>query len=784
MTARVSTTRLLLTASFSALTLPAFAQTAAPPPANDGGVQEIIVTATRQEQVLSKVPISVSAFDQKTLDSKGVKSINDVVRFTPGIRYDESSTEISIRGIGSGAGAGTTGIYIDDTPVQIRNLGFSSDDSLPAIFDLERVEVLRGPQGTLFGAGSEGGTVRYITPQPSLDKYSVYSRAEVSSTAHGGMSYEAGVAVGGPIVNDVLGFRVSAYRRHDSGWIDKSDNQGNIYDKNTNSGHVTVLRAALTFQPADGLQITPTIQYQRRIKQDDDYYAEALSHPKKGDFRDSSPEYRRNPDRFILPSLKVDWDLGPARLISNTSYYKRKNIAGYDGTIYDLSYYQSFQDDDAPPLLTPTGPRSDISYYVSPSVVTNRQRIFTQEVRLQSTNPDAPITWVAGVFYQKQKQLSREELRDPLGNRLFTQLFGQTLEEWFGEDAGFDGPIPLYNGIDSYINEAHAREMQIAGFADVTWHITDKLSVTGGARYAKLTYKFRSFADGPQQYGRAEAAGNTKNHPFTPKANVTYQFDRDNMVYGTYAKGFRPAGANSPIPPNACEELPGGGGRQQYQPDTVNSFEVGTKNKLFDRKLSIAASAFQIRWNGIQQYVYLPSCAIQFIDNLGKARARGFDLQVNAVPFPGLTIDGSLGYTDARYTRTAVSPQVGILASKGVALPGGPWSVAIGAQYDFDVGGVDAYARADYQYESKLHRATAVQDPDSISFNDAIRRPSATHFVSARAGAIIGGANISVFVDNLFDTSPLFDELDNDSDFYTASTWRPRTIGLTATYRM
>ena len=158
------------------------------PPADSsaGSLEEIVVTATRREENLSKVPISISAYTQETMDIKGIKDFTDIVRFTPGVTIDADQTNsISIRGISSSGGAGTTGIYIDDTPIQIRALGFNPDDTLPKTFDLDRVEVLRGPQGTLFGAGSEGGTVRYIMTQPSLTKSSVYSRAETSYTQGG-----------------------------------------------------------------------------------------------------------------------------------------------------------------------------------------------------------------------------------------------------------------------------------------------------------------------------------------------------------------------------------------------------------------------------------------------------------------------------------------------------------------------------------------------------------------------------------------------------------------------
>src|SRR6266478_7137645 len=174
--------------------------------AGGGPLQEVIVTATRREESLSKVPISVTALTQESLDERGVKDFQDVARFTPGVNFDNSGTNnISIRGISGTGGAGTTGIYLDDTPIQMRALAFNPDEALPKSFDIDRVEVLRGPQGTLFGAGSEGGTVRYITTQPSLTKTTIYSRNEVSYTQGGDPSFETGIAVGGPVVEGKFG---------------------------------------------------------------------------------------------------------------------------------------------------------------------------------------------------------------------------------------------------------------------------------------------------------------------------------------------------------------------------------------------------------------------------------------------------------------------------------------------------------------------------------------------------------------------------------------------------
>src|SRR5579862_1236875 len=185
------------------------AAAAGPPPAATenaasapSALQEVVVTATRHEESLSKVPISVTALTQDTMDQKGIKDFIDIARFTPGVSIDNSATNaISIRGISSSAGAGTTGIYIDDTPIQMRSVGFNPDDALPKTFDLERVEILRGPQGTLFGAGAEGGTVRYLLTQPSLTTDSTYVRSEAAYTEYGQPSYEFGVAHGGPVVD-------------------------------------------------------------------------------------------------------------------------------------------------------------------------------------------------------------------------------------------------------------------------------------------------------------------------------------------------------------------------------------------------------------------------------------------------------------------------------------------------------------------------------------------------------------------------------------------------------
>ncbi len=445
---------LMLAANASAQTAtsptPATAAPAKAAPAKAGSTEvgEIVVTATRQAQVLSRVPESVSAFTAAKMQVMGIKNFDDVVRYTPGVAFNEESHDIAIRGISSTAGSGTTGIYIDDTPVQVRNLGLNANNTLPAVFDLQRVEVLRGPQGTLFGAGSEGGTVRYITTQPSLTTWSAMAHSEFAWTVYGDPSYEAGAAIGGPIVNDKLGFEVSAWGRKDGGWIDRVNYQtGNVTDANANYVDTYTLRAALTWAPTSNITITPAISYQDRYQNNYDNYNVYLSHPGDGYYVSSTPDQMADQDAFYLPTLRMEYDTHGVKLISNTAYYNRAEVVnGYSGTIYNLSYFQQIISGGlAPPppyptvplppgtvgtdpqgipctnncqnqypLLNPAGPNlPSMPNYNSRNFIHNLQSNWTQEFRVQSADPNARFTWLGGLFLARDAQRSTETIWDP-----------------------------------------------------------------------------------------------------------------------------------------------------------------------------------------------------------------------------------------------------------------------------------------------------------------------------------------------------------------------------------
>jgi iron complex outermembrane receptor protein len=807
----------------AALLLGAPALSLAQAPASDdtssGPLQEIVITATRHEENLSRVPISVTALTQEMLDVRGIKDFQDVARFTPGVQIDNTGTNnISIRGISSTGGAGTTGIYLDDTPIQMRALAFNPDEALPKSFDLDRVEVLRGPQGTLFGSGSEGGTVRYITTQPSLTKTSVYSRAEVSSTQGGAPSYEAGIAAGTPLIDGTLGVRVSAWYRNDGGWIDRiSPTDQSLQQKNANFDQTKLIRVAAVWAPTDKLTVTPSFYYQDRYRNDVGNYWGIYSNPNSNQFSNANPTQRTDPDTFYIPALKIEGDLGAVKLISNTSYFHRVEQTGYDGTLYNLGFYQAQgaapvigQSSFLPgvfPLVDGTGLHlpAGATNYTAPASIDNGQQNFTQEIRLQSTDSSAQLIWTTGLFFAADKQSYLEQIHDPLLNTLTMAATGQPYTNFFYyvDQNGNNQPVtydPHFPN-DSYFLQTFSEDKQIAWFGEGTYAFTDQYKLTVGMRYSKTEYSFNTLTGGPQLFLPNQSNnGDKKENSFTPKVSFGFQQDPHNLYYATYAKGFRPGGANNPVPQAACgTDFQNFGITQApatYNSDTVDSFEVGAKNNL-DNRVKIATSLYYIRWHNIQQTVVPPICQISFISNLGEAVAKGADIQAEFAMTDSFTAEVALGYTDARYTQnsTLSSVETSPIVSSGDAItgqsgqPGSPFTATVGLEYKFTAFTHESFVRVDDEYESRAKWSSPAQDSNTLQYDAANYVLSSTHFASARAGVNFGDFQLAAFVDNLTDAHTITNYLwsidpgTGDSRLQRQFTFRPRTFGLNFTYR-
>jgi outer membrane receptor protein involved in Fe transport len=739
--------------------------TAAAANGNTGG--EIIVTATRRAEAVSKVPLSITALSQASLDLRGIKDISGVVRETPGIQLDPNGfgnqTNIAIRGISSTVGAATTGIYIDDTPIQSRAVGYSTTNTFPAVFDLARVEVLRGPQGTLFGAGSEGGTVRFITTQPSLDAVHIYARGEVSATQGGDASGELGVAVTGPLIAGKLGFAASLWDRHDGGWVDRQNANplltGQPVLHNVNFSDTQTGRVALKWVPADGLTVTPSLFYQRKTINDSSNYWESLSAPSQGQFLSGQPNASPDHDRFLLPALNVTYALGGVEVIDNTSYYIRDQSAQID---YSTLWPAVF---DGTPWVT--------SDYNSLAYMANSQRTFTQEVRVQSTSRDAPLTWVVGAFYAKSVQHFTENVLDPN----FADLFG-------GIPPQFIFGTPLVDGLYSLSGAGRGADEQIAGFGDATLALTPTFKATAGLRVARTRFEGNSLFQGPVSGYQLQTPQAVSETPVTPKFGLDWQTTPALLLYATAAKGYRIGGTNAPVPLSVCgADLAGYGFAnvpQTYKSDSLWSYEAGAKGRL-GRAVTFSASAYRVDWKDIQQDVYLQHCGAQFTANLGKARSEGFDVQASVKLARGLSLDGTVGYTNAHFTQDVAG---GALATTADHLETHPWSATLGGDYETPAGPGSAYLRGDYQYKS-TGPTTTVTDPATNSYDPGALRTQALHFASARVGWRHDALDLSLFVDNIGNTHPVLSRSINvvGVGSYQDITLRPRTFGLTLLVR-
>lgn len=752
----------------------------------DNELQEVVVSAERRTERLQDVPASVEVFTQERLDAQAVGSIDDLTRLTPSVtflrngQYTDASgaaSDIAIRGIDSIAGAATTALYIDDTPIQARHINLTSQNAYPALFDLDRVEVLRGPQGTLFGADAEGGAVRFISPDPGLKSYSGTFMSQLATTDGGDPSYVVGAAAGGPIIDDKLAFRLSASFRNDGGWVNRVDfgSDDTIYSR-SNWEQIGTLRGALSFAVTDHLTVTPSVYYQNQYLNDTEDYWKGLSNPSADQYSNGNVIASPDRDKLILPAVKINWELGAVNLISDSSYYYRSQGSTTDSTFYDRAIFLFNGTYPAFPYPPPGAS--------APQTNSDRQNNIVQEIRLESAAADAPLKWVAGIFYSHARENTAVSIADPSLPGEFTALYGVSWDTAVG---------PLLPGnLLLQTPYAWAVDQQLAGFGQVDWKVLDVLKLTAGVRVSQATSSGAQYSAGPL-IGPTPASnsGSTTEHPVTPKFGISYQPSRDELYYASAAKGYRVGGVNSPLS-SLCAgnlaQLSLTSGPTTYQSDSLWSFEAGAKDSLLNHHLQINASAFYINWSNIQNTVYLPGCGFSFVANLGKVTSKGADIDILARPTQALSLELSASYTDARYEESvyAAPGATTALAGQGDYLPVAPWTAVASGEYKLPLLLAHGpYVRADYSYSARYKSPLEFQDPTTISYDPAPFYQQQAQSLSARAGLRWSGYDISLYGTNLTNTHPVL----FDSRFYPPlplffdTTWRPRTIGLTAAYR-
>jgi outer membrane receptor protein involved in Fe transport len=631
----------------------ALAQQAEPPQqtAQTAGsaLQEVVVTAEKRSSTVQNTPISVTALTGDQLQSQGVSGVAGVAAETPGISMRTAGpgqTELEMRGMASGGGSSpTVGFYLDETPLTPPAASLNGKVVIdPDLYDLNRVEVLRGPQGTLYGAGSMGGTIKLVTNQPDLENYLGSVEGILSGTEGGGVNPTGNAMINVPIVDDKLAIRLVGTEKYVNGWIDRivvtpfpaavdpcaaysfGTNvgcvRGNVLApgtteddiKNVNWEWLQSGRASLLAKPIDGLTVDLTVMYQRITSGGYNEYdfspgtEPVLAHYQPFDLPEPFS------DTFRLYSGTIDYDLGFGLLTSNSSYWSREEKQSQDISEALRSNIGVYYGTD---VLAP------ISF-----VENDYSHQFSEELRLSSEG-SGPIQWLAGAFYSKLESIFYD----------INQAPAFAAASVGGAAANPEGIV--YDADNPY------HVTQYAIFGEGSYQFTDQLKLTLGLRW----FDFSTHVD-EQQEGSLTASGNatptiahfdTAAHGFTPKINLAWQPDEDLTVYVSASKGFRPGGVNLPLPP-FCQAT-----QETYGPDSIWDYEIGEKARLLDGRLKVNADFFYIQWNGVQQLIN-QSCGYSLTTVAGDAVSYGPELEMSARLTPELTLTVAGAYTDAHLT--------------------------------------------------------------------------------------------------------------------------------------
>jgi iron complex outermembrane recepter protein len=636
--------------------------------ANDQ-LEEVIVTAEKRSESLQTVPLSITAIGAQALQERAVVDFFDYGTKIPNLGFGYTgdgigtSRTISIRGI---SGDNVTSIYLDETPLP--------DSIDPRVLDVDHIEVLRGPQGTLYGARSMAGVVRIITRQPDTAAVDGFVHAEASDTWHTEQpNYNVDGGVNIPLADGQAALRVSGFFERDAGYFSRTycSNPAtagvNCFPATANPSLLTTVRdqgatdnyggsLALTIKAGDALTITPRFLYQKSL-----YNGFPLADAPQGGGPAGFPapsvlgplppispsDFTQNrffntqeggSDQWSLATITAKYETGIGHVISSTSYFSR-NVFETENTSEWV--WQTFL---APGVPLP-GTMSEQKKYDN----------FVQEIRFAS-DLSGPWQFVTGAY--------------------FSDLHGSL--PWAGQYPnadmpGFAAAFPVPAALDptdpnNIFSETYYTSIREAAlFGEASYQISSQLKATAGLR----VYDIDTTAGG-NQHGAGAGGGPALVDPdetvrargANPKGELQYQINRDDMVYGSISKGFRPGGLVPSVPESVCGSYISqispnlsANDLRRYQSDSLWNYEVGTKTDWLDNRLTVNGSVFYIKWDNIQQWVPLP-CGFQYRANAGAAVSKGFETEVHSRPTENLDVTLGVGYNDARITATStVSPQ-------------------------------------------------------------------------------------------------------------------------------
>lgn len=649
--------------------------------ADDNRLEEVVVTANKRIENAQDVAVSVSVEKGERLMERGLTSLADYAASVPGLNVASSGTPgqtaVSIRGISSNTPTSAVGTYVDDTPMgSSSGWAFGSNTMLDMLpYDLDRIEVLRGPQGTLYGEGSMGGLIKYVLKTPSTNELQASVGADMSTIdGAGSVGYAFRSRVNMPVIPGVLGVSVSAFGQRTPGYTTNSFTG----QRDTNQDRQYGGRLAAQWTPAENLSVKLTA-LTSVIEADDSAWRQ---------FGDVSPVSNATNALIVRPinplpdltqsaafpasydqhifygAATLDWNPGQFDVVSATSWSRQR----------------SFQVSDETPIL---GDLLPFLGATAPGLVKAADYFgvnkLTQELRLVSPK-GGRIEWLAGAFYTHEHALMLQT--------------SQAFDLQYQPVAPAFPPGLFYADLPSNFNE-------YAAFGNLTWNVTSAWSITAGTRYAynDQTISFR-VANGPLYPAPLPNDVDIATHQgvLTWMGSVQYRIDKNTMAYARVATGYRPGGPNSPLP----------GVPLTYKADTLTNYELGLKSTFLDNKALVNLSVYRIDWKDIQLIAAEPGMPA-FLANGGKAVSQGVEIESHYSPIRALTFGLSAAYTDAHLS--SVIPEASYLAT-GYQLPLVPKeTVAMMVDYNFpSIAGWEARVGGGYRYNGPMWQSLVETD--------------------------------------------------------------------------
>ena len=763
-----------------------------------GEIAQVVITAQKRKEDIRDVPISVSVMSGEQLQAGQIKTVEDLTRNLPNISFTTQGGPglgtVEIRGISSQAGAATVSVYLDDVSLTTRNL-YSQGTAEPRFFDLQDAEILRGPQGTLYGASSLGGTIKFISKQPDLKYFSGSTTETISGTKNGGVNYEMQGILNIPLVKGQSALRIGVERGHDSGYVDLVDSSGAKISRGINHDDYSVLKLAVKANIGDNWSITPALFAQKTNTGDIDATYTSLP-----GFETSKTVREPGHDMLAVPSVTLAGDTSWGSFTGVWSGYNRRFNRIQDGTsINDPSY--AVQNPNAGNTPPADAPPANVTQLINAldslsSAVQLQNRIDQQSLELRAASKDydpkagSAFTWIGGLYLQ-DATTSVYDNEPVFGVQAAFAAAGIDPSVEAQLDGGFPGD---FANDSSYYSVRHYHDRQASVFGELTYHLSPSFALTAGLRQLYATQRFTRealplFYDGqtPATPGYAgQAPVDAKWNVTTPSVKANWELTKDASVYASIAKGVRLGGANRPVPDTPLVEtnlhdlgLPAGL-PATFQPDTVWSSELGTKLDLLDHRMTLNMAAFLTKWRNIQQDITLSDAGFDYETNVGNATTYGLEAELKWRATQSLTLSSSLGYTHATFD--ADNPAFGTYSGDGKAnirkgdpIEGVPRaSASLGADYHWAVNDtLNAFVRGNVQWTGKSHGTVFRGDPDYLR---------AAYFTAdASAGVNWDRWEVTLFVKNANNNHTLLQHpsVQNVSEGYTM---RPRTIGMTANY--